>query len=287
MALPTFFVIGAAKSGTTSLHTYLDQHPEIQMSQIKEPHFFSGPENGIPYPSHRVADLAEYERLFDPGTAVRGESSPSYTVHPRRQGVPSRIKTLVPDARFIYLVRDPVERTVSHYMHCVAVEGERRSLSEALGDLADPLCLYTAPSRYAMQLDLYLPHFDEDRFLIIDQAELLVDRTGTLRSVFEFLGVDEHFESERFREELGATSDRRRYSTWWPQLREVLARSPLRVLPRGVRRKARRLAEQTLWPALEAPTLDDDLRARLKDLYAGDAARLRAMSGKAFPTWSV
>lgn len=114
-ALPTFFIIGAAKAGTTSLHWYLDQHPEVGMSTIKEPNFLSGPENGIPYPTRRITELSDYRRLFDPTYPVRGEASPSYTNSPRRRGVPERVKKLVPAARFIYLVRDPVERTISHY----------------------------------------------------------------------------------------------------------------------------------------------------------------------------
>ena len=75
MALPTFFIIGAPKAGTTSLHYYLSHHPEIQMSAIKEPRFFAGPENASPYPRDRIATLDEYEQLFDPAFSVRGESS--------------------------------------------------------------------------------------------------------------------------------------------------------------------------------------------------------------------
>lgn len=91
MALPTFLIIGAMKSGTTSLHRYLDQHPQIQMSARKEPSFFSGPEAGIPYTLSRVSDVKQYEELFDPTVEVRGEASPNYTIYPRRQGVPERI----------------------------------------------------------------------------------------------------------------------------------------------------------------------------------------------------
>ena len=88
LTLPTFFIIGAAKAGTTSLHFYLDQHPQIQMSAIKEPNYFAGAANGIPYPVGRVDRLERYEQLFDPAFEVRGEASPSYTSAPRRLGVP-------------------------------------------------------------------------------------------------------------------------------------------------------------------------------------------------------
>src|SRR5664279_2321988 len=144
MARPTFLIIGGMKCGTTSLHHYLSEHPEIQkLPRMKETNFFSGPPEGIPYPpgSRRIAHLEEYERLFDDAYEVRGEASPCYTLYPRRKGAPERIKALIPDAKLIYLVRDPVARAVSQYRFSVSVENEHRSLREALSDLSDPYSL--------------------------------------------------------------------------------------------------------------------------------------------------
>ena len=89
-ALPTFFVIGAARAGTTSMHYYLSLHPQIQMSATKEPHYFAGPPGEIPYGGPRVDSLDDYRKLFDPSAPVRGEASPSYAAYPRRQGVPGQ-----------------------------------------------------------------------------------------------------------------------------------------------------------------------------------------------------
>jgi hypothetical protein len=287
MALPSFFIIGAAKAGTTSLHFYLEQHPQIQMSSNKEPHFFAGPEDGIPYAMGRVESQDKYEKLFDGAVAVRGEASPTYSVHPRRRGVPERIKALVPDAKFIYMVRDPVARTVSHYQHRVALEGEHRSLAEALGDLSDPYSPYTCPSRYASQLDLYLEHFPPERILVVDQDELLKDRKATLRQIFAFLGVQETFDSARFEEELLKSSERHTYPAWFARLVELVIVPLTQWIPSGVRRWLRRTGERALLRPLPSPTLDDGLRERLRALYAEDVARLRALTGKEFPTWSV
>ena len=142
MALPTFFVIGAPKAGTTSLHTYLDAHPQIQMSAVKEPRFYAGPDNGIAYPPDHVADPAAYEALFDPAFPVRGESSTDYATHPRRTGVPERIKAAVPEARFVYMVRDPIARTVSHHRMTTALLGERLNETNEAATAS-----YGAPSR--------------------------------------------------------------------------------------------------------------------------------------------
>src|SRR5665213_4176180 len=111
-ALPTFFIIGAPAAGTTSLHYYLDQHPQIQMSASKEPGFFAPVSDSL-NPSrsgerYKVEHLDQYERLFDPVIGVRGEATVDYANYPRRKGVPGRIKKLVPDAKLIYLVRDPI-----------------------------------------------------------------------------------------------------------------------------------------------------------------------------------
>lgn len=286
MALPTFFIIGAAKAGTTSLHFYLDQHPEIQMSAIKEPHFFSGPENGVPYAMRRVDSLKDYERLFDATVRVRGEASPSYTESPRRPGVPGKIKELVPRAKLIYLVRDPIERTVSHYQHSVASGNQRQSLREALGDLSAHSYLI-CQSLYARQLELYLSHFPEEDVLVVDQAELLADRDSTLRSVFAFLSVDEAFSSPNFDAELWRTRDRRVSPPGHERFIKRAVAPRAQWLPPRLRHSMRRSFERAFWRPLPAPALDDESRARLEALYSAEAQRLRALTGQRFPTWKV
>jgi Sulfotransferase family len=285
MPLPTFFIIGAPKCGTTSLHSYLGQHPEVGMSLRKETHYMVGSEN-IVYPAQRVDSLEEYERLFDSTLAVRGEASPSYAEHPRHKGAPERIRDLVPDAKLIYLVRDPIERGVSHYQHRVSMEGERRSFPDALGDLSDISSPYICAGLYGSQLDRYLRHFPQDRILVIDQVDLLTDRRAALREIFSFLSVDPSFECD-LSDERGATRDRRVYRPGYVRVADRAAASPLHRLPRGVRRSMRRLLDKALWPPLETPSIDEGLRTRLEALYAGEVARLRAITGKRFATWSI
>ena len=120
MALPTFIIIGAAKAGTTSLHYYLDLHPEVQMSAVKETNFFAGPPNGRDYELGQVESLEAYEELFDAAVPVRGEASPNYANDPIRAGAAKRIKGLIPEAKIIYLVRDPVEEEAGRRQDPVA-----------------------------------------------------------------------------------------------------------------------------------------------------------------------
>lgn len=287
MALPTFVIIGAMKAGTTSLYHYLAQHPEIQMASTKETNFFSGPPNGIPYPTglKRIERLADYEQLFDPAVAVRGEASPSYAVYPQRKGVPERMSDLVPDAKLIYLVRDPVARAVSQYQHHVSYENERRSIEAAL-DPSDPDGRYTSPSFYAAQLERYLEYFSMDNILVLDQADLLADRQSTLREVFAFLEVDETFYSREFDKEMNTNEELRRFSTFMVLVRYA-RRTPLQRLPRGLRVFLRRSVGRIVSRPLERSGLSDELRTRLQELYADDVRRFRELTGKRFSTWRI
>lgn len=122
---PNLFVVGAAKSGTTSLYKYLRAHPEIYMSPIKEPHFFSADtvasnkntahKDSEYLHQQKVDDLGEYELLFKEGIShrYRGECSPSYLWSKR---APSRIYSYQPNAKIIIILRDPIDRAYSHYM---------------------------------------------------------------------------------------------------------------------------------------------------------------------------
>ena len=286
MPLPTFFIIGAPKCGTTSLYAYLNQHPEIGMSLKKETHFFVGPEN-IAYPAKRVDRLEDYEALFDSTFEVRGEASPSYAEHPRHKGAAEGIRALVPSAKFIYLVRDPIARCVSHYQHRVSMEGEQRPLRDALGDLSDPNSPYTCAGFYASQLEHYLLHFPQEKIMVLDQTELLTDRRATLRAIFAFLAVDPAYKSPEFSHERGRTLERRIYPQGYMRFAHRAGASPLHWLPRDFRRSMRRSLERALWRPLAPPMIDDDLTARLQALYADEVTRLRALTGKGFSTWSI
>ena len=167
------------KAGTSSLHYYVDAHPDIAMTRAKELNFFS---------LDRIWAKGThwYGKQFDPRSRVRGESSPSYSKYPHVPSVPERMATIVPDAKLIYLVRDPIDRAVSHYVHVSESGRDDRTLNEALSQLErNP---YLDCSSYAMQLDRYLGHFPRSRILVVQSEALRTRREETLRSIFRFLG---------------------------------------------------------------------------------------------------
>jgi hypothetical protein len=285
--LPNFFIIGAAKAATTSFHAYLGEHPEIHMSSVKEPSFFVQPTRQRPFGQGRVGRLEDYEALFATDAPLRGESSTSYALYAWRTGVPERIHALVPNARFIYLVRDPVERTIAHYLQGVATGRERRSAPVALGDAGRIDHPYGCGSRYATQLEQYLEYFPIDRFLVIDQSDLGDDARAVLREAYAFLGADPDFEPTGLDVVHNAARDKRRRSRALLMLRSAPVRPAFDRLPTGIREPIVAGARRLLSTPLERPDLSEDLREQLHELYAPEVERLRALTGKPFRNWRI
>jgi hypothetical protein len=277
--LPNFIVIGAGKCGTTSLYHYLRAHPEIAMPAMKELKFFVREHNW-------ERGLDWYQSWFaDASAPARGEVSPQYTNYPRMRGVPERMHSVIPDAKLIYLVRDPVERLVSYYVDRYARGFEDSELADAITlSPGDP---YTGPSMYCMQLEQYLPYYPLERILVVAQEDLLRRRRASLREIFRFLGVDDSVDSPQF-DRLNNLSSSKRYvrrrRRWLPR---NPAPAPFGRLPWNLRAPAKRIAYRPFTRKIERPTLAPDLRDALAEYFAPDVERLRALTGKALDGWSV
>lgn len=201
-SIPNLFIIGAAKCATSSVHSYLAEHPDVFMSYLKEPGYFAEPEErqlrkrpfvepgGVQYRLYRN-DLESYLGLFaQAGDAkIIGESSTAYTQLPKRKGVAKRIHDFNPEARLIYLMRDPIERTISHYWWHVQHESETREIYAAI--TADPH--YRDCSNYVMQLEPYYDLFDRTQILCCTVEELTVQPEQVLANIFAWLDVDASF----------------------------------------------------------------------------------------------
>ncbi|HEY2479448.1 MAG TPA: sulfotransferase [Solirubrobacterales bacterium] len=280
-AMPNLIIIGGLKCGTTSIHHYLGLHPEIQMSKPKELNFFVAELNWD-------LGLDWYASRFDDRFPVRGESSPHYTNLPRYDAVAERIRTHCPDARLIYMVRDPIKRILSHWVHATGAGYETR---EMVPVLSDPDTQYVNRSRYWMQLQPYLERFDHDRIEVITQEELQADRDATMRKAFAYAGVDENFTSEQFdREwEKSAAKSGDKY-----QLMEKLIKLP------GFRsfdRNFDRLPERLRWvvekvvhdpdkPPAPKPVLPDDLVELLRGRFGEEVDELQKFAGREFAGWN-
>jgi hypothetical protein len=269
--LPTFFVIGAAKCGTTSLHFYLDQHPEISMSDPKEPHVFAD--------SRSLDESPDYRGHFEPGPSVRGESSTGYSRSPAEGDAAAAIGSAIPDAKLIYLVGDPVERIISDYAQQIATGSDRLSFDEALADFDDPANFYVCASRYAMQVENYLRYFEPSQLIVLEQWRLRHERRAVLREVFSFLGVDPDFWSSEFGLEIATREDHVRHDGLLWGLRESRLGAAYRRLPvRSRLRLTRTLRRRT--GGVPRPELDPARRQALNELLLPEMERLRDLTGK-------
>ena len=200
--LPDFLVIGAQKAGTTALYAYLRWHPGIAGPSWKEVSFFD---------RHWWRGEAWYRGQFPlrAGERLVGEASPSYLFHPL---APERARSLVPGAKLVALLRDPVDRAYSQYQHEVALGREPLSFEDALAAederlvgeverlIADPRAFsrawwdhtYTARGRYAEQLERWLEAFPSEELLVVRTEDLGERPAETYASILAFLGAEPH-----------------------------------------------------------------------------------------------
>jgi hypothetical protein len=281
LRLPDFVVIGAMKSGTTSLHHYLSLHPEVGMSATKEPTFFTAEGNW-------GKGTAWYADQFDPSRSVLGEASPDYTKFPRHSGVVERMHSLLPEARLVYLVRDPIARLISHYVDAYSFGRVHKPLHEALKTAEGRH--YLACSRYFLQLEQYLERYEPSQILVVATEDLAADRESVLSEIFEFLGVDRNFSHPGFAQiHYTRAALRRRSRSTYPLVH--LAARARRTglgsrLPRGLMGSLRVLHDATGRPIAD-PELTPDLRETLAEQLGPDADKLRRLTGKAFSEWTV
>jgi hypothetical protein len=284
--LPNFLVIGAMKSGTTSLFNYLRAHPQIFMSPLKEADFFVEEKNwqrGLDWYRTQFAAASA-------GSVAIGEASTSYSKYPEYRGVPEKIAACLPDVRLIYVVRDPIERIRSHYEHDALVGREHAPIDEAV--LADPR--YVDCSRYAFQLERYLNWFPRERILVIASEELRSSRASTMRLIYRFLEVDDAHRPDELEREFYTTQERSAYPSYAWRIRRIAKR----YLPAGHRAKELidRLVPASLGrvrsdgpAAAPAPTdlVTDGLRATLQELLKDDVRKLNTYMPDGFDGWGI
>lgn len=277
-ALPDFIVIGAAKAGSTSLYHYLRSHPEIFVPSRKELGFFVEELRG----NH---DLPWYRRQFRHQHSVTtvGEISPEYTLYPRYAGVPRRIAQLLPDAKLVYIVRDPIARLRSHYWQRVLGGVEHLALSAALE--AYPQYIHT--SRYAFQLEQYLDFFPPDRIFVFCSEDLYLRRQPALRDLYDFLGVTPSWWSEELEDEQNVTAGKQAVR---PSLKALSRQRTLArlfaLLPDPAKRAFRRVS-YTKPPPRDLAVLPPDVHNALREQFRTDAEQLRTFMPPDFNGWGL
>ncbi|HEX2359890.1 MAG TPA: sulfotransferase [Solirubrobacterales bacterium] len=279
-AMPNLIIIGGLKCGTTSIHHYLGLHPEINMSKPKELNFFVEELNWD-------LGLDWYRGRFDGRFPVRGESSPHYTNQPRYTGVAERIREHAPDAKLLYMVRDPISRILSHWRHACGAGYETRPMEDVLGRDDQT---YATRSMYWAQLQPYLALFSPEQIEVITQEELQSDREATMRKAFRYVGVDENFTSEQFDREWERSTAKESDQY---QLMERLIKLPgfrafdrnFDRLPERMRWMVEKVVHDPDAPSAPKPNLPPEIESRLLALFAEDVKRLQQFAGREFAGW--
>lgn len=248
------------------------------MSHPKELYFFTEQVNWS-------KGLDWYKSWFSDTTKIRGESTTIYTAYPNFNGVAERMHATLPEAKLIYLVRDPIDRLLSHYSMYTIDGSENRTLAEALQDPKSKG--YIDRSRYFMQLEQYLAYYPASSILVIKQEALRNYRRETLRRIFKFLGIDPNFYDLRFGWERNRTNHRRRKTKTGLWLEKT---SPMRLLQRIPAHLRWPIEDLVYWPfshSVKRPLFDDSLLQGIREYLRGDVNRLRAFTGENFEEWSV
>lgn len=301
MTLPNFLVLGAAKAGTSALHQYLLQHPAIFLHPTwKEPRFFAyegqpptycGPGDET-FNRRTITTLDAYAAYFENvrhETAI-GEVSPVYLYSER---APACIQHYIPQAKFIVVLRHPVDRAYSHFLQLV------RDQREPLRDFAQALAAEDARvranwewsryfrrvGRYHEQLTRYFDHFDRRQFQIHLYEDFEADPVGMCRDIFRFLGVDDAFTPDTSRRHNQSTLPT---SVAFQRALHAVARMLLpakSLLPTTWWRRGgmiwRRLYESNQF----RPALDPELRRQLTASFRDEIRRLEALIERDLSRW--
>ena len=268
-----FLVIGAQKAGTTSLHRYLDRHPQLFLPARKEVNFFVAEREWS-----RGADW--YCGLFDGAgrDQLRGECSPLYTMFPLYTGVPERAVSVVPNVKLVYLVRHPVERAVSSYLHALAEGSEWRPADRALLD--GP---YLLASMYAMQLDQWLTYVPRERIHVVATETLASAPRETVAGILDFIGADATLVDDLGVDERHHVSAEKTVPRDWTRNRTGQRAA------RALRRVAPRRSEPWLTRGMQPADrqLSDAVVTRLTERVAPEVRRLRRMVGPLTDAWDI
>lgn len=272
---PNFFIVGAGRSGTTSLYEYLKEVSGVYMSPVKEPRYFASSDPPRPH-IRPVRDKKGYLRLFQ---AVKdevavGEASVAYLPDPE---APRRIHEVVSEARIIIILRDPVERAFSSYLLGVREGWESLPFEQAIRGSR-----YTAPGFYSEPVKRYPDIFGAKQLKILIFEEFIEDPKGAVREILEFLGVSGELPLSvgqaynAFAAPRGPLASR--------ILRSNVARAIAKALiPTSLRRRAK---QKLLLKKTSKPPMSQEARSFLEQLYRDDVRRLEKILGRALP-WSL
>lgn len=289
MLAPSFFCVGAQKAGTTALHNYLSRHPRIFLPKIKETHFFND--------GHDTWHLgyAHYLQTYFSGSAnysISGEIDPEYLYFPETA---ERIAAHLPEAKLIFMFREPVSRAYSHYWMSVRRGLEKLPFVEALEREADRMkhghmamsdFSYAGRGFYFRQLQPYLTHFPLENMLFLLSEDLHCQAMATLENVYAFLGVESvpYFPIRADQSNQAALPISMGVQDFLvrPSGLKSLGKA---LLPQTVRRYLRAVVEARNRRSTEFQPIPDAVRRQMLAGYRDDTLALSRLIGRDLGAW--
>ena len=278
--LPDFLIIGVPKAGTTSLAAYLSAHPQVFMPAEKELHFFDTDRH----------DLGWYEAQFAPAedAVATGEATPTYLF---RERALKRMVEVVPGARLMVIMRNPVDRAYSHYWWSRAINETRDFATAVRAEMAEgpsdvslnwdgasrEESTYTVGGRYLEVLERLCRYYPREALLPVIFEELRDDTARVYAEVCRFVGVDDGVRPERLGKVMNPA-----YRVRWPALRRAMFRyRAWKRLPFGLAERIDRMNQTQL----EYPKMDPEIRAELLAWFAPGNAALEKWLGRDLSVW--
>ena len=280
---PNFFIAGTAKSGTTSLYQYLAQHPQVGMSSVKEPNFFTT------WEPDDLDSLERYYHLFDntSGALAIGEASGYFT----QNGAIQRIYRVLPESRFVVVLRDPSDRLFSHFIFHVQIGKINHKTYKMICLDEKELASYmlTRPQStiglYYRHVKKFLDVFGRDHLKIVWYEDFCSEPLCAVDDVFGFIGVDPTFKPDlsMIHNKTGLPVNRfaNHIDSFLRPSHHVI-KSALRRVPQKMKEKARRIIDSSFY---DKPAMDPALRSRLVDFYRDDINKLERLVEKDLSHW--
>lgn len=301
MAVPDFFIAGVPKAGTTALHAALKRHPQLYLPSVKEPKFFLGdgehpPRHTGPGDAHSDREWVwrreDYERLFEPAPpgSVRGEASAFYLADPAAL---RRIRAAAPEAKFVIVLRDPVDRAYSNWAHLwadglepsgdflAACADEERRRADGWG----PIWRYRATGRYGEQLEHLLGLYPRERVHLVRYMALVDHPSRTLDDICRFLGVEAGPLEEVPSRNVGAYVAPSRTTSLLQAAFRAGAAAGSHFPPQVWRKLSLPLQWAMQRSPRHRPELEPGQRAALLDDYVDDIVMVERLTGWDLSTW--
>jgi hypothetical protein len=303
MRLPNFLIIGAAKSGTTSLAAYLEQHSEVFFCPEKEPNYFALAGESLPHAgpaspetlyeliyAYSVTDYQEYLSLFEGvgGQKAIGEASVRYLYYPE---APRRIRSEIPDVRLVAILREPVSRLYSHYCMNVQYQLEPLSLPDAIAEEKARAEAnwgwdwhYVNMSLYSKQLKRYFDLFDRGQIKVFLYDDFVNEPLAVYQEICRHIGVDDRFIPDMSYRGKAAYRPRNLVIDRWLHWPRAAKTGLERYIPCRLPKKLFSRLER--WNSVPVPRLDDKLRQRLTELFRDDVRELEELLGRRIPWYA-